>query len=347
MARREIPRMPGDTVCFCNDVTRRTLRGLIAQHQPATVEELQRHTRAGQGCGTCRPDLEQLLESGARGEVGLEVLRITKTDLPAYRGFLERARDQTMFLRANERVAGIEIDEDVRSGVHIGVFEGPRCIGAVARFRSGLLCLRCPVEHIERAVALACRLGGRPTIGMVGPAAECEAALAALDRPALSLDSREILYGRDLADLEDAPLGTHLVRAPSEAELDGLARWRVAYQQELGFASGGEAGARQRLAQQRAEGALFVLSDGDGPPLTMSAYNAALPDIVQLGGVYTPPEHRRRGLSQACIRQALLGSRAAGVERAVLFTGEHNTAAQRCYEALGFERIGDYRICQF
>jgi len=38
---------------------------------------------------------------------------------------------------------------------------------------------------------------------------------------------------------------------------------------------------------------------------------------------------------------------AEGVERAILFTGLENIAAQRAYEALGFERIGTYRTLLF
>jgi len=32
------------------------------------------------------------------------------------------------------------------------------------------------------------------------------------------------------------------------------------------------------------------------------------------------------------------------VETGILFTGIHNIPAQKAYEALGFRRIGDYRI---
>jgi predicted GNAT family acetyltransferase len=40
----------------------------------------------------------------------------------------------------------------------------------------------------------------------------------------------------------------------------------------------------------------------------------------------------------------LLDARSEGAEKAILFTGEGNVAAQRAYTALGFQHIGDYRI---
>ena len=39
---------------------------------------------------------------------------------------------------------------------------------------------------------------------------------------------------------------------------------------------------------------------------------------------------------------SLLDARAEGVAEAILFTEAENRPAQRAYEALGFERIGDY-----
>jgi len=40
----------------------------------------------------------------------------------------------------------------------------------------------------------------------------------------------------------------------------------------------------------------------------------------------------------------LLEARERGVLSSLLFTGDDNPAAQRAYQALGYERIGDYRI---
>ncbi len=49
-----------------------------------------------------------------------------------------------------------------------------------------------------------------------------------------------------------------------------------------------------------------------------------------------------RGHGRAVVAGSLLDARAAGVVEAILFTEAENHPAQRAYEALGFERIGDY-----
>src|SRR2546425_12835478 len=69
-----------------------------------------------------------------------------------------------------------------------------------------------------------------------------------------------------------------------------------------------------------------------------------LPEIVQIGGVWTPPELRGRGYGRAVVAGSLLAARERNVRRAVLFADPRNTAAQRAYLVLGFELVGDYGL---
>ena len=38
------------------------LRDVIRRHRLTTVSEVQEHLPAGSGCGTCRPEIQQLLD---------------------------------------------------------------------------------------------------------------------------------------------------------------------------------------------------------------------------------------------------------------------------------------------
>jgi predicted GNAT family acetyltransferase len=80
-----------------------------------------------------------------------------------------------------------------------------------------------------------------------------------------------------------------------------------------------------------------VLMDGT-QPLAMCGFNARLPQIVQVGGVYTPPALRGLGHARRAIGQHLAQARAAGVQQAVLFAASETAAST--YRALGFEQIG-------
>jgi predicted GNAT family acetyltransferase len=64
-----------------------------------------------------------------------------------------------------------------------------------------------------------------------------------------------------------------------------------------------------------------------------------LPEAVQLGGIYTPPQLRGQG----CARRLVAGMiRQSGAERAVLFTKD--AAARRAYLAVGFEVCGTFGL---
>ncbi|HZR22327.1 MAG TPA: GNAT family N-acetyltransferase [Vicinamibacterales bacterium] len=90
-----------------------------------------------------------------------------------------------------------------------------------------------------------------------------------------------------------------------------------------------------------AEGNAWVYVE-NGVPLSLSAFNATLPDIVQLGGIYTPPDVRGRHYAKISVAASLVAARERGATRAVLFT--NSPSAERTYTALGFARIGDYAL---
>jgi len=77
----------------------------------------------------------------------------------------------------------------------------------------------------------------------------------------------------------------------------------------------------------------------------MTSFNAELPDMVQVGGVYTPPEFRNRGYARLAVALHLDAARKTGVTRAILFAS--GDAAARAYRAIGFRQTGHYTITVF
>ena len=51
----------GEVVCSCFNITKSTILDLI--NKGYTIEEIQRETRATLGCGTCRFDIEEMMEN--------------------------------------------------------------------------------------------------------------------------------------------------------------------------------------------------------------------------------------------------------------------------------------------
>jgi predicted GNAT family acetyltransferase len=66
---------------------------------------------------------------------------------------------------------------------------------------------------------------------------------------------------------------------------------------------------------------------------------------VQVGGIYTPPALRGRGLARAAVALHLAEARNTGVSRAVLFAA--SPAAARAYTAIGFQPNGSFALVLF
>ena len=186
----------------------------------------------------------------------------------------------------------------------------------------------------------------RPLAGLSGETSQVRRALADLPPTAPPwLDADETLYALDLAALR-VPDGPGALRPLGRGDAETAARWRAAYNVEtLGMpAEEAHATAPADVGRFAASGRYRLLVTEEGP-VAMTGLNAALPDIVQVGGVFTPPERRGRGHARRAVALHLAEMRDAGVRRAMLFTG--SPAAARAYEAVGFEPVGRFSIVLF
>ena len=188
-------------------------------------------------------------------------------------------------------------------------------------------------------------LHGLTVTGAVGPAASARPILATLgidhlpttsnrDEPGFTLDLTHLV-------LPDLPGTTLRPIAPDDLPL--LTSWRETYIGEVLGQTGPTAKARAE-----AELAAYLLKDSHrlllhhGRPVAMTGFNATLPEIVQIGGVYTPADLRGRGYARHAVALHLAEARGKGTARAVLFAA--NDAAARAYRAIGFRRAEDFTL---
>lgn len=281
----------------------------------------------------------------------MEIRTLARGDEGRLDTFLSTHRDSSMFLRSNARRGGLEYGGQPYQGVYCGVFENGRMRGVAAHYWNGMLLVQAPrrTGDLARACAAA---SGRTITGLAGPAAQVPVARAALaleDAPA-KVDGNDWLYGLDLAELAvpgALARGDVTCRPPRPEERETLCEWRMHYDIEL-FGASDTPEARRHSAEfldrQIAESNAWVLLDR-GQLVSLSAFNATLPDMVQLGGIYTPPALRGRGYAKAAVAGSLLAARERGAARAVLFTS--TASAARSYEGVGFRRTGDYCLVLF
>lgn len=276
---------------------------------------------------------------------------LTPADAPALRRFLDAHAAETMLLRSNLARSGIVDGDKPYQGRYAAAFDADAITAVVGNFWNGMLLIYAP-QHVAALTALVTT--DRQPIGILGPWQQSLDAQEALQRSTArhKLRSKEVLMSLSLKDLQrPVPLPNQQLswRVATPADTDLLTEWRNAMTQEtLGDTPSQASTQENRSNVERwiAEGDQFLLLDG-GRPVSGCSFNARLPDSVQLGNVWTPPEWRSRRYARIVVAGALEHAQKNGATRAILFTDHQNVAAQTAYAALGFTPIGDYAILLF
>ncbi|MEH2087275.1 GNAT family N-acetyltransferase [Nostoc sp.] len=261
--------------------------------------------------------------------------------------FLLQHTDTSMFLRSNWRAAGLLDQGAIFQGTYMAAYIDENIVAVAAHFWNRMLVVQAPVNLAEVVQAVVAQ-SGRAISGISGPAAQVEATKSILglsNRPT-QLNESEILFSLTLRDLQiPEALASAKVqcRLPHPEELELLGEWCAAYNVEtLGQRDTPSLRPDCRLVieSRQAKAMHWVLVEGD-TPVAYSAFNASLPDIVQIGGVWTPPGLRGKGYAKSIVAGSLLDARSLLVKRAILFTGDNNQAAQAVYRGIGFLPTGE------
>ncbi|MGZ2256524.1 GNAT family N-acetyltransferase [Roseobacter sp. A03A-229] len=264
-------------------------------------------------------------------------------DAAALEVFLQPHAPTSMFLRGNLAAHGIGSSDHANATTYF-LCEGAGQITAVAGCTNGgfLMC-QAPDAAPEFWAACAQALRGRKLVGITGVPAQVDAFAEALGfgDAAFRVKDIEPLYVLPLADLTDLRAHDLSLRRPRPEEVPWLAGWFDGYHREtgLGMLDGVDG---LIAAQQFIEKPDSRVMEIGGTVCAMSALNARTADMVQVGGVYVPPEHRGRGYGGRIVALHLAELRAQGIRDAILFAA--TAIAARAYEAIGFRRIGSYQI---
>jgi RimJ/RimL family protein N-acetyltransferase len=264
--------------------------------------------------------------------------------------FLLPRIDSSMFLLGNMRAAGLRDEGLPFEGTYAAAFEGHAITAVATCYWNRNLVLQAPA-HLPEVVRAAALAAVRPIQGLIGPSDQVAAAWDALgiDPSRAQWDEEEKLYTLSLDELVvPATLSDGRVHARrmEPRDLDLVTAWRVAMRVESNNEEDTlrlRENTRASVERSLARGELWLLEE-DGRPVSTTAFNASLAEVVQVGGVWTPPALRSRGYARAVVAASLLDARSQGAVRSVLFTGQENLPAQKAYEALGFRHVGRYRL---
>ncbi len=131
--------------------------------------------------------------------------------------------------------------------------------------------------------------------------------------------------------------GEVLCRLPKSSELKLLGEWCAAFCVEaLGQVETLKLLSEcQQTVQRRQVDKVHFCLIKEHKPVSYYTFNAQLLDIVQIGGVWTPPNIGGNGYAKCVVAGTLLHARSIGVKQAILFTPKNNIAAQSAYEVIG------------
>lgn len=219
--------------------------------------------------------------------------------------------------------------------------------GAFGLSNSGMMMPQMPdaQEHDWQQVADICR--AEALMGAIGEAGQVRTLLQALGLATVKTNLNEDEPGFQL-NLDDLTVPSHENArfSPITAQDDFLFGWRAAYHHEVLGTPDGKADAEaQRDIENYLKTDNYRVLRIQNEPVCLTGFNAVLPEIVQIGGVYVPPALRRKGFARLAVALHLQEARESGVIQACLFA--ISDAAARAYQAIGFRPAGKIALVLF
>jgi GNAT superfamily N-acetyltransferase len=267
--------------------------------------------------------------------------------------FLMTRAESSLILIANARSGDLEDRSGIFQGTYAAYRGGDDITGVAAHYWNGMVFFQAP-ENVSGLFHAVVTSSGRKCTGIAGPYDQVQQILPEIlkKNPHPAMNGRDTLFSLSLdaliipGVLEQCGV---TCRHPADEEVPALADLRIAFMREHAgpaMRASLENEARELVNCQQQAGNLWVLEKA-GKIVATSAVSAGIPEMVQLGGVYTLPGYRNRGYGGAVVAGSLIGMRARGVQKAILFTGTDMPAAQTMYRALGFRPIGEYGLVIF
>jgi len=225
----------------------------------------------------------------------------------------------------------------------IGVFEDDRLVGLALLASGALSAASKTTDDAARALAPAVRARD-PWHSVVGPERPCAILVQELaGRSALRVN--RVQEFMSVASVANVTGGEVTLRPARARDLPRILPLAARYRVEDGLAREGEEVGdwlRSHLSGRIRKKAVYVLEES-GRVVFMGAFNFRGTMGAGLGGIYTIPEFRGRGVaSRATAELCRIGLAVGPV--VTLHVDQRNAAAIRCYEKAGLTRHGQYRL---
>jgi predicted GNAT family acetyltransferase len=278
------------------------------------------------------------------------IRHVTDSDLDRVRAFLESHVDTSLFLLSTLAALGPRLGHHLNSGNFRRIDEDGQIVAVFCLTRRGNLLVQAGGRtDLAEQIFEACETEPLEVRGVVGewPLAEALWNLLRADpRFEMTHHLKDVLYRLMLKDTADPVAGSVQVRLLEAADFVQWERLNTAYFAERSLPL--QATLEQRrtdFIMRMRSGLWWGAIDDRGELTSIASLNATYGSLGQVGGVYTRPADRRKGLSHAVMQRLIADCRQRlGFEKLVLFTGEDNMSARRLYESLAFEEAGAFGL---
>jgi len=127
-------------------------------------------------------------------------------------------------------------------------------------------------------------------------------------------------------------------------DVEELLAWRRAYEVELQM-DGPIEDACRRFRGEIERGNVWIWADDRR--VSMAACVGPTPRGIRIGGVYTPPELRRRGYATALVAELSRITLSEGKEFCFLFADVSNPTPNSIYQKIGYRAVCDFAEYRF
>jgi predicted GNAT family acetyltransferase len=278
---------------------------------------------------------------------------LTADDAEMMIAFLLPHKREAYFIPSNASRGGIVFEGQPFQADYFGAFENGALkavlshgwMGSVQIFSEDPIY----IVHVAQTFIEYRAKHPRDVINVLGVSEHVETLMEALQltEDADEAPAQEGLYSLDLNHIK-LPAIMHKegisVRLANEADEALLTQWRHDFFVEATGSAAGDATyqrAHSEITLRIAEKDLYIL-EAHNEPVSFCGTSGFIEGMKIVNTVWTPTAHRGLGYARAVVAGALLNERNQGCQEGLLFTG--NPQAARAYLAIGFERIGSWKI---
>ncbi len=274
----------------------------------------------------------------------MDIQNVTLASMDQCFAFLNKHEDSSQFLINNLREHGPKLTAHHNSGNFKTVKSGDEVKGVFCLTRRGNLIAQLDLNCAEAVVD---SLKSEPVAlkGFIGDWKSLEPVLTLYRKlhpdylP--TYESKEILYSYALTANDSKVQHDPRVRFLEERDFPQWLIYSKAYMSELSIPDKlSDEQKHSDFTKQIKNQIWWGLFDGESLQSRV-ALNSKGETVGQVGGVYTPPNLRQKGLAKAAMFHMLKDCRDLHQhKKSILFTVETDFPAQKLYEAMGYKRIG-------